>query len=84
MVVGDGPLRSTMERRVREAGLDGRFIFTGQVVAKDVGCYLSLADAHVISSRMEGMPLAILEAFAAGVPTRSRDAARSDRARCAV
>lgn len=69
LVIGNGPLRATMERIVHETGLAGRFTFTGKVAASDVRRYLNLADAHVMSSVREGIPLAILEALALGIPT---------------
>jgi glycosyltransferase involved in cell wall biosynthesis len=62
--VGDGPMRAALEARASELGLDGRVRFTGQVA--DVVPWLSEAEIVVRSSYSEGLPLAVLEAMAAG------------------
>ena len=69
LIVGDGPLRSEMEKMTKEKHINEKFTFTGKVQASGVRKYLSLSQAHVMSSKAEGTPLVILEAFAAGKPT---------------
>lgn len=63
---GDGPLRSSLEAEVKRVELSEHFLFLGWVdnVLPLLGC----ADVFVLPSLWEGMPLAILEAFAARVP----------------
>ncbi|MGH2714131.1 MAG: glycosyltransferase family 4 protein [Thermoleophilaceae bacterium] len=61
--VGDGPMRAPLETRARELGL-GRVRFTGQVSAVEE--WLRKAEIVVRSSYSEGLPLAVLEAMAAG------------------
>jgi glycosyltransferase involved in cell wall biosynthesis len=51
---------------VRELDLDGRVVFAG--VRKDARAILGAADAAVLSSAGEGLPLVALEALAAGTP----------------
>jgi glycosyltransferase involved in cell wall biosynthesis len=63
--VGDGPMRKELERRVQLAGLRNDVRFTGHVT--DVGPFLRAADVFVRPSTSEGLPLAVLEAMAAGV-----------------
>lgn len=65
VVVGDGPLRGELERRAA-AKLSGRVRFLGQ--RDDVGAELAGFDIFALTSDREGMPLAILEAAAAGLP----------------
>jgi glycosyltransferase involved in cell wall biosynthesis len=65
-IVGDGPLRDELETLASEPVLDGRVDFTGRV--DDIGQHLEWADAFVLSSDYEGMPLAIVEAMAFGLP----------------
>jgi glycosyltransferase involved in cell wall biosynthesis len=65
LVVGDGPLRRTLEAAVRSMGLARIVTFTGHV--DDVARLLGEADVLVRPSLTEGMPLAVLEAMAAGV-----------------
>jgi glycosyltransferase involved in cell wall biosynthesis len=62
VVAGDGPLRPAMER----LGEDARMRVLGWV--DDPSTVLAAADVFVNTSRWEGMPLAVLEAGAMGVP----------------
>ncbi|HLK32897.1 MAG TPA: glycosyltransferase [Terriglobales bacterium] len=66
LLVGDGPERPRVQQSVQAAGLQGRFIFAGQV--QDVRPYYRLATVLAIPSHSEGSPNALLEAMAAGVP----------------
>ncbi|HEY1417500.1 MAG TPA: glycosyltransferase, partial [Myxococcaceae bacterium] len=62
LVAGDGPLRSALQAEA--AGEEVRFL--GFVT--DVGRVLAAADVLALPSRTEGLPMAALEAMAAGVP----------------
>jgi L-malate glycosyltransferase len=64
--IGDGPLRRHLENRVRESGLQDRFLFLGR--RRDVAEILSCADIFVFPSFAEGLPNSVLEAAAAGLP----------------
>ena len=66
VLVGDGPMRSALEARVRELGMEGQFLFTGQ--RHDVEQIYRAFDIFVLPSLEEGMPMALLEAMAAGLP----------------
>jgi glycosyltransferase involved in cell wall biosynthesis len=66
VVVGDGPLRSSVEAGVRELGITGQFLFTGE--RNDVDQIYRSFDVYVLPSFQEGMPMALLEAMAAGLP----------------
>ncbi|MGM0575131.1 MAG: glycosyltransferase [Myxococcota bacterium] len=65
-IVGDGPERARLEARARDAGLDGAVRFAGY--RTDVPTFLEGADALVMPSRREGMPMALLEATASALP----------------
>jgi len=66
VIVGDGPLRSSMQTLVAELELGRCVHFLG--VRSDVpGIFASLS-ALAVTSDSEGMPLALMEAMAAGVP----------------
>lgn len=65
-VVGEGPLRGDLERLAAEHGLGGAVAFAG--ARERVGDFLAAADLLVLSSDTEGMPGAVIEAAAAGVP----------------
>ena len=66
VVVGEGELREQLERQVREQGLDGRFLLLGQ--RDDVPGLVAGFDVFVLSSRFEGMCLAVAEAMAMAKP----------------
>ncbi|HVX15428.1 MAG TPA: glycosyltransferase [Pirellulales bacterium] len=69
LLVGDGPRRADLERLAAELLPDARIHFAGYQAAPEH--YLALMDVFVLSSESEGMPLSILEAWAAGVPVVS-------------
>lgn len=64
--VGQGPLLDDLLARRAELGLDRHVTFLGY--RDDVPRLLAAADLFVLSSRSEGLPLGLMEAFAAGVP----------------
>jgi glycosyltransferase involved in cell wall biosynthesis len=65
-IVGDGPLRSTLEEESRKLGIGEKIVFLGK--RTDVRALLSQARIFVLPSTREGVPLSILEAMAAGLP----------------
>jgi glycosyltransferase involved in cell wall biosynthesis len=76
VVVGDGPLAAGLRTEAARAGLDGRFrLETGPV---DLPALYRAADLFVLPSRFEGLPLALLEAMAAGVPVIATRTTGSD------
>lgn len=66
LIVGDGELRASLEQQARALGLGGRVLFIGG--RDDSAPYLRAADAFVLPSRAEGLPVALLEAMACGLP----------------
>ncbi len=66
LLIGDGPERPTVEKQVRELGLEKQVIFTG--VLTEVQDYLVLGDVFLLASREESFGLAALEAMSCGVP----------------
>ena len=70
LVVGDGPRRSHLERRVHEMSLQDRVIFAGNV--DDVPLWLASADVFVLPSfGHEGVPQSIMQAMATSLPVIS-------------
>lgn len=65
-IVGDGNLRESAERLASELGLTEVVTFWGERVC--TGDFYSAADAFVLSSSTEGLPVSLLEAMAAGLP----------------
>jgi glycosyltransferase involved in cell wall biosynthesis len=70
-LLGDGPLRESLEERARELGVLERCRFVG--FREDVGPYLAGADLVVLTSANEGTPVSLIEALAAGRPVVSTD-----------
>jgi glycosyltransferase involved in cell wall biosynthesis len=64
--VGQGPLAAEMEERRIRLGLGDRFRFLG--FRRDVHDLLAAADVFCLASRNEGLPVALMEAYAAGLP----------------
>jgi len=66
MIVGDGPERENIERRVQELGISKYVRMVG--FTDEVHLYLSAMDLFLQPSREEGLSMTILEAMASGVP----------------
>lgn len=66
--IGDGPLRAPLIARADELGLGEQAVFTGLVRREDVFRHLFDADVFISTSRVEGMPVAVLEAMACRCP----------------
>ena len=63
--IGAGPLLDEIQQKVMNTGLGPRFKFLGQL--SDPMTVLSGLDLFVLPSLWEGLPIALLEAMAAGV-----------------
>ena len=66
ILVGDGPLLPDLMAQVRRDGLEERVTFMASTT--DIPALLRTADVFVLSSRWEGLPLAIIEAMMSGLP----------------
>jgi glycosyltransferase involved in cell wall biosynthesis len=64
--VGRGPMSTSLHSRHVELALGDRFQFLGQ--RDDVLALLAGADAFVLASRQEGLPVALMEATSVGLP----------------
>ncbi len=71
LLVGDGELRGQLEAEVGRLGLGGRVVFCGY--RNDIPRFLAAADALVLSSDKEGLPIIILEAMALRCPIIATD-----------
>jgi glycosyltransferase involved in cell wall biosynthesis len=71
VIVGSGPLEPELLRRAALPALAGRVHLTGEV--PDVRPYLRAATAFVFPSWAEGLPNALLEAMAMGLPCVATD-----------
>ena len=67
-IVGDGPERGPLTQLARDLRLDDRVDFLGWIDRDRIPVIYAAADAFLFPSRDEGMPNAVLEAMAAGLP----------------
>jgi glycosyltransferase involved in cell wall biosynthesis len=72
VIVGYGPLRSDVERWIIRAGVEEIIKLTGYDEHPQE--HLAAADLFVLSSRWEGLPVTIVEAFREGLPVVATDA----------
>ena len=66
LIVGEGPMRGPLEQQISRSEHPSRIHLVGR--RSDVPALMTACDAFVLSSRWEGMPNALLEAMAAGLP----------------
>lgn len=67
-LVGDGPLRGSLAARAEQPDLRGAVAFLGALPSERVARALRASRALVLTSRYEGLPMSMLEAFCCGVP----------------
>jgi glycosyltransferase involved in cell wall biosynthesis len=65
-MVGDGSERSDLEKLAAQLGITSQVTFWGQQL--DVVPFFSAADAFIMSSKSEGLPISLLQAFSLGLP----------------
>jgi glycosyltransferase involved in cell wall biosynthesis len=65
-MVGDGSQRKVLESLARDLRISEQVTFWGQQL--EVAPFFSAADAFIMSSKSEGLPMSLLQAFSAGLP----------------
>lgn len=70
-ICGQGVLREELQQLIQEKGLEDRVILLGY--RKDIRSLLFAADLFVFPSKQEGLPVALLEAMAAGAEVAASD-----------
>lgn len=68
VIVGDGGLREELQQQINRAGLSKRILLAGYRARQDALAMLGGSDVFLMPSRSEGIPYALLEAGALGVP----------------
>lgn len=69
VILGDGPLRQSLEEYINQSGVNDIIELKGNV--NNVEDYLARSNIFVISSRYEGLSLATMEAMASSLPVVS-------------
>jgi glycosyltransferase involved in cell wall biosynthesis len=76
-ILGDGPLRPSLETQARSLGIAERVEMPGY--SGDVLSHLRRSDLFILSSDYEGLPAVVLEALASGVPVVTTDSFLASR-----
>ena len=71
VICGDGECRNDLEALARNHGIENQICFLGYRL--DIPEIISIFDVYCLSSFYEGMPVSILEAWAAGKPVVATD-----------
>jgi glycosyltransferase involved in cell wall biosynthesis len=72
-MIGDGILRPQVEEKIRASGIGDNVGLLGALPPARIVDYLRASDLFALSSAYEGMPIAVLEALAAGLPVVTTD-----------
>ena len=73
LLVGDGPLRHSLQSFVQQIGLTDKVAFAGQIEHDALPAYYSAADFFVTASVTETFGLTVIEAMASGLPVLGID-----------
>lgn len=68
VLVGDGPDREAIERKIDALGMGGHVVMRGRLSEPDTLASIAESDALVLASFMEGLPVVLMEAMALGLP----------------
>jgi glycosyltransferase involved in cell wall biosynthesis len=71
IIMGEGPQRAYLENMIRDLGITDKVYLAG--FQRNPYAFLAYSDIFVLSSHYEGLPMAILEAMACGIPVISTD-----------
>lgn len=71
VIVGDGPMRTDVEERIKQFGLESQVRMTGYLSNEGVRKELQRSRALVLPSFAEGLPIVIMESLAQGRPVIS-------------
>lgn len=71
LICGEGQMREELEKRAAELEIGDRVFFAGYVT--DIPRILSQSDIFVFPSAREGLPVAVMEAMAVGLPIVASD-----------
>lgn len=67
-IIGDGPLRDSLQQWIDELGLQGNVILVGAKPNQELALWYSAADVSCLVSSREGWPNVLMESIACGTP----------------
>jgi glycosyltransferase involved in cell wall biosynthesis len=73
LLVGEGELRESLQKKVAQLRLEERVHFLGELKSEDVLALLSVSNVFVFPSFFEAMPMAVVEAMGSGLPVVAGD-----------
>lgn len=73
LMIGGGPLKTKLEKKVRRKNMAQNFVFTDEIPREQVFYFLEKSDIFLMPSEDEAFGIAILEAFAKMVPVIARN-----------
>jgi glycosyltransferase involved in cell wall biosynthesis len=68
VIVGDGSLKTSLEKKIREFGIENRVLLTGRKRHAEVSLWMNACDVFVLPSLNESFGVVIIEALACGKP----------------
>ena len=68
MIIGDGPLMESMNKKINKLKMQDNIILTGKVPYEKIGLYYQLATVFTTASVTETQGLTVIEALAASLP----------------
>ena len=68
LLIGDGILKDSLMRKCRQMGIEENCIFAGLIPPEQISLYLSAVNVLAHTSLHEGLPRAVVQAFALGKP----------------
>ena len=72
-IIGEGSEREALAAQAARLGVEQAVTFAGRLAPPAIRDLFQAADLFVLSSRSEGMPLALMEAMASGLPVVAAD-----------
>lgn len=72
-IVGDGPLKNSLEKKTKDLGLKKRIVFCGWMERKKLDHLYQQSDIFVFLSHEEGMSNVLLESISFGLPIVATD-----------
>lgn len=67
-IIGEGVLKSELQKKIDITGLGEQIILKGQMTRKEIGQIMQQGDAFVLASRAETFGVVYIEALLAGLP----------------
>jgi glycosyltransferase involved in cell wall biosynthesis len=73
LIVGTGSLGYQMGIKIKKHGLEDKITLLGALSQNELAALMRISDVFLLTSAFEGMPIAVLEALACGLPVVSPD-----------